>query len=124
MHFSAPASLESFLEECGNPKSRRLRLMVPALFSNSKPSLSKNSPSLTPRSIHLPVHPPTSSSSHSGALLQKMENTNWKLLELIRSLPANHTHRGEGLIPPRLVQTTHPGSPPKYTCRAISNIQA
>ncbi|MEQ2278462.1 hypothetical protein XENORESO_018899 [Xenotaenia resolanae] len=45
--------------------------MVPALFSNSKPSLSKNSPSLTQRSIHLPVHSPTSSSSHSGASPQK-----------------------------------------------------
>ncbi|MED6246322.1 hypothetical protein ATANTOWER_015897 [Ataeniobius toweri] len=60
------------------------------------------------RSIHLPVHPPTSSSSHSGASPQKKrENTNWKLLELIRSLPAKHRHRGEGLIPPCLVQTTH-----------------
>ncbi|MED6256058.1 hypothetical protein ATANTOWER_019029 [Ataeniobius toweri] len=45
--------------------------MVPALFSNSKPSLLKNSPSLTQRSIHLPVHPPTSPSSHSGASSQK-----------------------------------------------------
>ncbi|MEQ2306145.1 hypothetical protein AMECASPLE_005114 [Ameca splendens] len=45
--------------------------MVPALFSNSMPSLSKNSPSLTQRSIHLPVHSPTSPSSHSGASPQK-----------------------------------------------------
>ncbi|MEQ2211956.1 hypothetical protein XENOCAPTIV_021805 [Xenoophorus captivus] len=45
--------------------------MVPALFSNSKPSLLKNSPSLTQRTIHLPVHSPTSSSSHSGASPQK-----------------------------------------------------
>ncbi|MEQ2298206.1 hypothetical protein AMECASPLE_002799 [Ameca splendens] len=48
--------------------------MVPALFSNSKPSLSTNSPSLTQRSFHLPVHPPTSPLSHSGASPQKKEH--------------------------------------------------
>ncbi|MEQ2244794.1 hypothetical protein ILYODFUR_020792 [Ilyodon furcidens] len=69
--FFCTSSLESFLKECESSKSRRVLLMVPALLSNSKPSLSKNSPSLTQRSIHLPVHPPTSPSSHRRDLLQK-----------------------------------------------------
>ncbi|MED6238701.1 hypothetical protein ATANTOWER_027931 [Ataeniobius toweri] len=63
------------LSECGNSKLRRLRLIVPALFSNSKPSLPKNSPSRTQRIIHLPVHPPTSLSNHSGAPPRKKKNT-------------------------------------------------
>ncbi|MED6256109.1 hypothetical protein ATANTOWER_020074, partial [Ataeniobius toweri] len=102
----ALAVLSHFWRSVEN-KLRRLRLMVPALFSNSKPSLSKNSPSLTQRSIHLPVHPPTSSSSHSGASLQKKGEHKLEISGTNRSLPANHRHRGEGLIPPHLVQTTH-----------------
>ncbi|KAK5613496.1 hypothetical protein CRENBAI_021111 [Crenichthys baileyi] len=86
--FFCTSSLESFLKECESSKSRRLRLMVPALFSNSKPSLSKNSPSPTQSSIHLPVHPPTSPSSHSGASPQKkghqLEITGTNLLTACR----------------------------------------
>ncbi|MEQ2301077.1 hypothetical protein AMECASPLE_032299 [Ameca splendens] len=49
---------KSFLKECGNSKTRGLRLMVLALFSNSKPSLSRR---LTkPNSEeHSPVCPPS-----------------------------------------------------------------
>ncbi|MED6235143.1 hypothetical protein ATANTOWER_017328 [Ataeniobius toweri] len=81
--------------------------MVPALFSNSNPSLSKNLPSLTQRSIHLPVHPPTSSSSHSGASPQKkgehkLEIIGTSLLTACQSqTPWRRTYS------PRLVQTTH-----------------
>ncbi|MED6268839.1 hypothetical protein CHARACLAT_026680 [Characodon lateralis] len=74
--------------------------MVPALFFNSKPSLSKNSLSLTQGSIHLPVHPPMSPRVTAEIRCRKKDNTNWRLLEQACSQPANHSHCGEGLIPP------------------------
>ncbi|MEQ2272380.1 hypothetical protein XENORESO_020787 [Xenotaenia resolanae] len=71
--------------------------MVHVLFSNSKPSLSKNSPSLTQRSIHLAVHPPTSPSSHSGTSLQKKGTT--PIGDYWNKEPANPRLCGEGLTP-------------------------
>ncbi|KAK5610250.1 hypothetical protein CRENBAI_008417 [Crenichthys baileyi] len=60
----------------------------PALFSNSKPSLSKNSLSQTQRSIHRPAHPQVTAELRR----RKRDNTNWRLLEQARSQPANHRH--------------------------------
>ncbi|MEQ2257233.1 hypothetical protein ILYODFUR_032685, partial [Ilyodon furcidens] len=62
--FFCTSSLESFLKDYGNLWS--------LLYSPTpSPASQRNSPSLTQRSIHLPVHTPTSPSSHSGASLQK-----------------------------------------------------
>ncbi|MEQ2281491.1 hypothetical protein AMECASPLE_030918 [Ameca splendens] len=116
--FFCTSSLESFLMDCGNSKSRHLRLTVPALFSNSKPSLSKkltkpNSEEYSPACPHanIPLQSQRSFAAEKGTT---PTGDYWN--KPAHSLPTTNTVEKD-LFPHCLAQTTN------SVCREIPILQ-
>ncbi|MEQ2282304.1 hypothetical protein AMECASPLE_039125 [Ameca splendens] len=96
---------EPCLKESGNPETPSDTWFL--LLSQGEPS------DPTQRSIHLPVHPPSFTSSRSGVFSprKKGQFSNWRSQELAGSLPANQRRCGEGLSPLPPYPASHSVSP-------------